>query len=582
MGLDSKSILNTSAEHSVENPSANLYFASLLFDDIHKFDGAELASASIETQFAGNDQHLEHYNSEPSINSEISTIGLDDKLLSSRLPISTGDALPLPGQVLPSNLGTSANLANGGLLEENRLGGNVVHEDIQQSSKTAKFLANTQLGSFAQLDSFAQLERTTQAERSPHAAINDLSKTTTPWLIKAQDLGQQKHFAHSKAESLGLSLPSTAQNTRAEDATKIHGNFALADRGIASEARPQDSIREPLIIQAPPTPQKQTLLNPHSQVDLQQQTRQLVELEPTIKAAVAETTLTERKSVSRADSLQNPGPIKANVSANLGYSEQILQNGKTQQTKNDTQAISPLTQHRQRTESSPMLVNANYVNLERTFTINGNLGQSRLELGAMREKLSVSNVQQSTDGESDSGVALNPGSYRSPQGFAGHSAVSVVAGANQAADSGVPEQVLQVINGRILRGGRFTLQLNPVHLGALEIQVATRDNETSITLVANQMVAKEMLEQSLVRLRQGLQDSGVNITDIAVKYETSEENSNTNSGARAGNNRGHSQDTAENFDQHILSSEDIQDHLPDSLSDNQSDQPTNRGLDLYI
>ena len=65
--------------------------------------------------------------------------------------------------------------------------------------------------------------------------------------------------------------------------------------------------------------------------------------------------------------------------------------------------------------------------------------------------------------------------------------------------------------------GRMSLQLHPAELGALEIEILTNDGTASFDFVATQAGTRELLESSLPRLRELLQQQGMQLGDALVR-----------------------------------------------------------------
>jgi len=65
--------------------------------------------------------------------------------------------------------------------------------------------------------------------------------------------------------------------------------------------------------------------------------------------------------------------------------------------------------------------------------------------------------------------------------------------------------------------GRMSLQLHPEELGALEIEILTNDGTASFDFVATQAGTRELLESSLPRLRELLQQQGMQLGDAVVR-----------------------------------------------------------------
>jgi len=73
--------------------------------------------------------------------------------------------------------------------------------------------------------------------------------------------------------------------------------------------------------------------------------------------------------------------------------------------------------------------------------------------------------------------------------------------------------------------GRMSLQLHPAELGALEIEILTNDGTASIDFVATQAGTRELLESSLPRLRELLQQQGLQLGAAVVRDQTQQQQS---------------------------------------------------------
>jgi len=66
------------------------------------------------------------------------------------------------------------------------------------------------------------------------------------------------------------------------------------------------------------------------------------------------------------------------------------------------------------------------------------------------------------------------------------------------------------------KGGEMRLRLNPPELGHLEIKVSVTEEQTFVSITANNSAARDVLEQHLGRLRTLLDSAGLNLTDAQV------------------------------------------------------------------
>jgi flagellar hook-length control protein FliK len=84
-------------------------------------------------------------------------------------------------------------------------------------------------------------------------------------------------------------------------------------------------------------------------------------------------------------------------------------------------------------------------------------------------------------------------------------------------DTAVQDQILRVMSRQALAQGRLTLQLNPHELGSLDIEFSTEKGEVQVAIVARETSTRDLLEASVARLRQSLQDVGVNVGQLDIR-----------------------------------------------------------------
>jgi len=80
--------------------------------------------------------------------------------------------------------------------------------------------------------------------------------------------------------------------------------------------------------------------------------------------------------------------------------------------------------------------------------------------------------------------------------------------------------VTGMVQGKL---GRMSLQLHPAELGALEIEILTNDGTASFDFVATQAGTRELLESSLPRLRELLQQQGMQLGDAVVRDQAQQQ-----------------------------------------------------------
>lgn len=64
------------------------------------------------------------------------------------------------------------------------------------------------------------------------------------------------------------------------------------------------------------------------------------------------------------------------------------------------------------------------------------------------------------------------------------------------------------------------IQLDPPELGSLQVRVTTRNEQTSVILVAPNNVVRDALEQQLPRLRETMENAGLQLQDASVFAQT--------------------------------------------------------------
>jgi flagellar hook-length control protein FliK len=84
-------------------------------------------------------------------------------------------------------------------------------------------------------------------------------------------------------------------------------------------------------------------------------------------------------------------------------------------------------------------------------------------------------------------------------------------------DTAVQDQILRVMSRQALTQGRLTLQLNPHELGSLDIEFSTEKGEVQVAIVARETSTRDLLEASVARLRQSLQEGGVNVGQLDIR-----------------------------------------------------------------
>ncbi len=65
------------------------------------------------------------------------------------------------------------------------------------------------------------------------------------------------------------------------------------------------------------------------------------------------------------------------------------------------------------------------------------------------------------------------------------------------------------------------VKINPQHLGPIELRVSVNNDQATLMLSANNSLTREALELALPRLREMLNDAGLNLTDATISSNTS-------------------------------------------------------------
>lgn len=68
-------------------------------------------------------------------------------------------------------------------------------------------------------------------------------------------------------------------------------------------------------------------------------------------------------------------------------------------------------------------------------------------------------------------------------------------------------------------GGRIVLQLHPAELGYLEIDILSQDSAASIEFISQNAGTRDLIEQSLPRLRELLQEQGLQLSGLQVRSQ---------------------------------------------------------------
>ncbi|MDB2705398.1 flagellar hook-length control protein FliK [Pseudomonadota bacterium] len=82
------------------------------------------------------------------------------------------------------------------------------------------------------------------------------------------------------------------------------------------------------------------------------------------------------------------------------------------------------------------------------------------------------------------------------------------------------------------------LRLNPANLGPVEVKLHMHNDQVNVSFVAQHAATRDALEQALPRLRENLQENGMNLSDADVSEQASEQESEEGSGETSSNKQG--------------------------------------------
>ena len=104
------------------------------------------------------------------------------------------------------------------------------------------------------------------------------------------------------------------------------------------------------------------------------------------------------------------------------------------------------------------------------------------------------------------------------------------------------------------------LQLNPAHLGNIDIKVVIQNDQANISFLSQQGVVSDAIEASLPRLREMMNDAGVKLDNVNVS--TQSEQQQQPSAQHAGSNRTAGEVMGINGDENVLAGESVLVNLP--------------------
>ena len=83
-------------------------------------------------------------------------------------------------------------------------------------------------------------------------------------------------------------------------------------------------------------------------------------------------------------------------------------------------------------------------------------------------------------------------------------------------------QITRAMTRQALMQGRISVQLNPVELGAVDLDIATERGEIQIVMVAREVATRELLDAGLARLRHSLQEAGLAVSSLDIRHDNSD------------------------------------------------------------
>ncbi|EWH09729.1 hypothetical protein DS2_11373 [Catenovulum agarivorans DS-2] len=101
-----------------------------------------------------------------------------------------------------------------------------------------------------------------------------------------------------------------------------------------------------------------------------------------------------------------------------------------------------------------------------------------------------------------------------------------------------------MMNGRVQAA---EIRLDPPELGSMQIKISLNGDAASVSMLVQNPQAKEMLDQSVPRLREMLEQQGLELSDSHVEHQQANSGQGSGKDGQAGNGRGDS-DTAEHED----------------------------------
>ncbi len=169
-------------------------------------------------------------------------------------------------------------------------------------------------------------------------------------------------------------------------------------------------------------------------------------------------------------------------------------------------------------------------------------GLGRTQDNAIRADHSAIGEARPLDGDNGRTIALP--SVSGPQSINSQAATSASVFGGQMLDAAASKadaaaqlgQRIQWMLGSNAR--RANIQIDPPELGSVQIQVSQEDRQTTVSFVTQNANARELIEQSLPRLREHLENLGIELADANVEQQSNkqfeQEDGNTDAVARSG------------------------------------------------
>lgn len=148
---------------------------------------------------------------------------------------------------------------------------------------------------------------------------------------------------------------------------------------------------------------------------------------------------------------------------------------------------------------------------------------SRLQQVAATTAISSAQLSTSLMNHVTPAVTSITSDFSGLQGIHNHSAMTLQIQSpvhSQQWGQQMSEQVAMMI-----RGGQqlAEIRLNPAHLGPVEIKLSVQDDQASINFVANHAPVRDAIDSALPRLREMLEQQGLNLADVDVSAHSEQQ-----------------------------------------------------------